>query len=531
LKQDLVQLEARDDGVYMMLSEGKECPSLALLLEFLKVNGISRFDNKSVETFVVFQGKKAFKIAERNQKLENDAAISVSLSKDHMEASVNITPPFFAKPWPTPEQIKDALARKNVVYGIDDKIISDIINNRICNESVVVAKGLKPIAGKDGRIDILIDMSCKTNKSHVEEKVDHRERGLIINVSKGDELAKYIPPTEGTDGVNVTNTAIKAKPGKDAIFPSGGGTVVSEDGSLLLAEIDGCFKKTDGKLTVSPEYNVSGDVDYNIGNISFVGAVRVKGAVRDGFQVVAGGDIEIFETVEGAYVESKGDILIKGGVRGMNKAKINAEGKIEIGFVDQAIISAGTDVLVSKAVLHSDISAGGSVIVAGGGKSQIAGGKIQATIEVSCSTLGSEMGTKTEVIVGLSPVYSLRKKELSELLITTKDNMEKIDANLSFLKKLESTQSLDETKRSLLVSTTKTKFQLQASHQSIVKEIEEIDKIIETTKSQAIVRVKSICYPGVSITMRGFTYLVREPLRFCSFVYDAGEIKLNAYDY
>ena len=531
MKQDLVLLEARNDGVFMTLNEERGCPSLPILLQFLGLKGIVKFDNKSVEAFVRSQSKTPFKIADRNLELENDAVVTVSISKDYMEASVNIAPPFFTKPWPTLEKIKSVLAEKNVIYGIDDKAISDMVDNQVCNQSVVVAKGVGPTAGKDGWVEIKVDLSSKTDKSEDKEKVDHRERGLIINVAKGDVIAVRFPPTDGTDGMNVSNVLIKAKQGKEANFRNGAGTIISEDGLTLLAEIDGCYRKTDGKITISPELIVSGDVDFHIGNIDFIGTVRVKGAVKDGFQIIAAGDIEIAEVVEGAYIESKGDIIIRGGVRGMNKAKIISAGKIEIGFVDQAAITAGGDVLVNNAALHSDISSGGSVIVAGGGKSQIAGGKIQAAIEVSCSTLGSEMGTKSEVIVGVSPVYAARKKELAASLNAYYENMEKVEANLSFLKKLEAAQSLDDEKRALLISITKTKFQMQAQQKSVMKEIEEIDQMLEMTKAQGIVRIKGICYSGVSITIRGFTYLVKEPFKFCSFVYEEGEIKLRSYDY
>ena len=531
MKQDLVLLEARNDGVYMMLREGKECPSLPLLLQFLEFNGITKFDEKSVEFFVRSKGEATSKIAERNPEYEKDADINIHISKDSMDASVNISPPFFNKPWPTMEQIKKLLSEKNVVYGIEESIISDMLSNHICNESVIVAKGLKPVAGKDGWIEIKIDLTSGNDKIDDLERVDYRERGLIVNVSKDDVLAVQFPPTNGTNGINVLNMPIEANPGKTAPFPNGNGTAVSEDGTMLLADTDGCLKRIDGKLTVSPELNVAGDVDFHVGNIDFVGAVCIRGAVKDGFQIAAGGDIEIYEVVEGANVQSKGDILIKGGIRGMNKANIAAAGKVEVRFVDQAIISAGTDIIVRDTVLHSDISAGGSVFVAGGGKSQIAGGKTQATVEVSCSTLGSEMGTKTEVIVGFSPTFNLRRKELAASLISLQESIEKIDANLSFLKKLESAQSLDDSKRALMISITKSKFQLQSQQKIATNEIEKIDQMIEITRSQGIVRVKNICYAGVSITIRGFTYLVREPFKFCSFVFESGEIKMRSYDY
>jgi uncharacterized protein (DUF342 family) len=141
------------------------------------------------------------------------------------------------------------------------------------------------------------------------------------------------------------------------------------------------------------------------------------------------------------------------------------------------------------------------------------------------------MGTKTEVIVGFSPTHTIRRKELAASLTAFRENIEKIDTNLAYLKRLESSHSLDETKRALMISITKAKFQFQAQLQNVMKEIAEIDQMIEITRSQGIVRVKTVCYAGVSITIRGSTYLVREPARYSSFVYEEGEIKLHSYDY
>lgn len=531
MRQDLALLEARKDGIYLSLNPEHECPSLPILLQFLGSKGVLKFDEKAVEAFVRNNGSSTVKIGERHPEYEHDYSISVSISKDYMEASISITPPFFSKPWPNLEQVKSALGDKRITYGIDESRIENVLSEFIYGENVAVAFGLHPIAGKDGWVEKKIDPTVRIDKSETEEKIDHRERGTVINVSKGDVLAVRFPPTEGTDGVNVANIPVKAKPGKEAPFLNGAGTVISDDGATLLADVDGCLRITDGKLIVSPELNIKGDVDYHTGNINFVGSVNIRGAVNDGFQVLSVGDIEVFEMVEGALLESKGNIVVRGGVRGMNKAKIIAGGNIELGFVDQAEILGSADVYVRNAILHSEVSAGGSVIVGGGTKPQIVGGKIQAGIGVSCTTLGSEMGTKTEVIVGISPVHAERRKELNALIAGYKENLEKLDANIAFLKKLEADGSLDDNKRASLAATTKMRFQIQSQLNAAAKEVAEIEQMLEFTKSQGIVRVKGVCYPGTSISIRGFTYLIKEPFKFCSFVYEAGEVKLRSYDY
>ena len=71
----------------------------------------------------------------------------------------------------------------------------------------------------------------------------------------------------------------------------------------MYAAIDGLVTKTEKeKLNVFPVYEVNGDVDYNIGNIDFVGTVVIRGNILTGFRVKASGDIRVTGGIEGAEV-------------------------------------------------------------------------------------------------------------------------------------------------------------------------------------------------------------------------------------
>jgi len=168
----------------------------------------------------------------------------------------------------------------------------------------------------------------------------------------------------------------------------------------------------------------------------------------------------------------------------------------------------------------------------GGQKSQIAGGKTQAGVAVVCNTLGSEMGTKTEVIVGLPPEMAERRKELQASITKYKDNIEKLEANLGFLKKQEQAGTLDENKRTLMVTATKSKFQIQAALKSMQEELQDLEHRLDLTKSKGVVKVKDICYPGVTVSIRGVTYAVRESFKYTAFVYDEseGEVRIRSFD-
>ena len=526
-----LRIEADDKGVWIAaLTDDFTQP---VLLEFLRLNGVSKYDKGAVENFLRAKSRDLVKIAQRSEKDESDAVISVKLSKDTMTATLTITPPFFTKPWPAESQLMDALKAKGILFGIDEGAVKTISELRVCCEDLVIAKGRPSQNGADARIELLVDPDkAPVVDEDSMESIDHRSRSAFVNVLKGQEIAIKHPATLGENGISVVGTSLPSKPGKDVSFSFGEGLKLSEGNELLLvAAVDGCLLKTKGKLTVMSELVVSSDVDFGVGNINFTGVVKIKGAVKEGFRVVSAGNIDIRETVEGAHVESGGQVIIHGGVRGMNKADIIAEGNVTIGFADQVKIRSGESIYIKDALLHSFVSARDSVVVMGGQKSQIAGGKIEAGIDVTCQILGSEMGTKTDVMVGFSPELLERRKILREQVAQNSLNLQKLDANLVFLKKLESVGQLDTQKRNIMMAATKTKFQLQGSLISMENELNEIQQRLDLNRASAAVRARDICYPGVNISIRGVLYVVQENLKYVSFVCEDDAISLKPFDY
>ncbi|MDR1379607.1 MAG: FapA family protein [Synergistaceae bacterium] len=527
MTEDVLKLEADAEGIW--ISALTDELTLAAVTAFLRANGVRKYEQKAVAEFVEQKSRTPKKIAKRNDVEEKNALVVVQLSKDQMSASVVVEPPFFTKPWPSEQEIEESLSRKNVVFGIDKEAIEQLIKLKLAYEPIIVAHGQVPKNGKNARIEMLIDPDQAPVVDQEAQKIDHRTRSAVVSVRRGDRVAVKHPLTTGENGMSVVGTVLKAVSGKDVMFSVDSGFEISEDGTILTAAIDGHLLRRDRKLSIRPELEVKGDVDFSAGNIHFMGSVKILGAVRDGFEVIASGNIDIKDMVEGAHVESSGDVIIHGGVRGMGKGRIIAAGKIVAGFVDQAYMRSA-DIEVKKSIFHSDVAAQRSVTVLGGQKSQIAGGKIQAGLEVKCQTLGSEMETKTEVVVGIPPEQSERRKELQTLIAQYKENIEKLDTRLEYLRKQELTSTLDTGKRAMMLGAIKSQFQIQAALNSMIAELKEIEERLERTKSQGVVRVKGTCYPGVVITIRGFSYVVKKPFQYSSFVFDEGEIRFRSFE-
>ena len=526
--EGMLKLEANDQGVW--ISALKDEISQNDLLAFLRKNGVRKYDVKLLDEFLRTKSRSPFRIAPRDPLQEKDAQIVVRLPKDNMSAAVVIEAPFFTKPWPTEKDVREALTQKGVVFGIHDTAVTALIRDRISDEAQVVAEGAFPREGQNAKIELKVDPD-KPPEVDENERVDHWNRSTLINVLAGQEIAVKHPAVPGMDGTTVIGTAVKAPVVKDVAFPAGAGLAPAEGNALsLVAVADGQLVWKDRKLVVVPELEIKGDVDFGVGSIDFTGAVRIKGAVREGFHVVSVGDIEIKEMVEGAHVESRGNVVIQGGIRGMSKGLVRADGNVTLGFADQATIFC-ENLTVKNALLHSHATVQGSVIVSGGGKGQIAGGRIEAGAEVSCQILGSEMGTRTEVVVGTPPDLLERRRTLQAEITQNGDNLAKLEANLVFLKKLEGAGQLDDAKRAMMVSATKMKFQLQASLTALKEELKTLEERLDATRGKGIVRAREVCYPGVVISLRGVSYAVREICKFSSFVVENGTVVLKPFDY
>lgn len=523
-------LEAKPDGIYLSCYERnfKESDVYA----FLKEYGIVRYDFKAVRKFI--KDGETCKVCVRNPAFEKDAKIVVSVASDKMSASVTIEPPFFAKPWPTEEQVIKALQSHNVKVGIDVKAIQSLLARKLANEPIIVANGISPIEGQDAYIELLKNPD-KPFEVRDDEKIDFWSRSTIVTVHPGQEVAIKHPLQNGKNGMDVTGAIAKAKPVKNVDFSFGEGLKRDEDNPLtLLANAEGQLKNDRGKLLVLPELDIHRDIDFAVGSIDFTGAVKIHGSVREGFHVIAQGNIEIFGTVEGADIDSQENIVVQGGVRGMGKGTLRANHDVSLSFGDQATIRAGGSILVKNAILHSHLYAQRAVIALDGGKhSQITGGRIEAGLEVACNILGSEMGTKTEVIVGLPPEQLEKRKVFTAEIKRCDENLERVEPNLALLKKLEASGQLDDTKRGMLMNLTKMKFQLQAARESMQRELDALDEQLALVRDKGIIRVKDICYGGVFISIRGLNYLVHEPCKFTSFIADDEKraIVLKPYDY
>ncbi len=457
--------------------------------------------------------------------------LSLTVSASKMHASVDLDY-HYAKKW-TPERIRSYIMSEGIVYGIDEQALKDLFEKKVFNKEVVIARGIQPQNGQDGTVEYHIDLSCLSGRPRVLETggVNLRELGLFESVEQGKLLAERHPPTAGVPGRDVYGNEIPATDGKEIKFSGGKNTTLSEDGNRLTATIEGCLTGTKDKLEIIPSLTISGDVSYKTGNISSTVAVVINGGVLADFLVKSSEDINITGLVDAAEIVSGGRIAINAGIQGNGRALLTAEKEILARFANEAKLRAKGDIVIQGPVTHCNVETEGQLIVEGK-KAVILGGTIYANHGVTADDIGSEMGVKTQIIVGP------RLDELNEKITALEQKRESLEPNVKKLEQLlfalakikEKVGTLPPDKQAMVEKVQKTFQVLKTQVQSIDQEVNELT--LERARQVAVERsinVKGYTWPGTTLRILNQTFIPKNPMKKCTFTIMDGEIQAFAF--
>lgn len=425
-------------------------------------------------------------------------------------------------------ELEQYISSQGIHYGIQTDtlyLISQSPQEFFYTQNVI-AVGIPPDEGQDGYIKLLYgESSDQGQRPKVREdgSVDYREVSQLTNVKAGQLIAERVPALMGTPGKTVTGEDIPPKNGKDAHFKIGKNVVVNPEKIAMYAAIDGLVTKTDKeKLNVFPVYEVNGDVDYNIGNIDFVGTVVIRGNILTGFRVKASGDIRVTGGIEGAEVESDGTIDISGGIIGSNKGFVKAGCNIRCSFIQEGNVYAGEDILVTQSIMHSNVRAGRSVKCLGA-KGLIVGGLIQAGDRVTARMIGNSMSTATVIEVGVRPEL---REELNDLRAVTRQLVEsndKTDKALTLLDQMAAIGQLTADKLALRVKLSATKRQTLEELAIAKERVLDIEKTLEDASTAQVDAVHTL-WGGTKIVIGRYTRFVKEGSQRVTFRFSDGDI-------
>ncbi|MGZ4112488.1 MAG: DUF342 domain-containing protein [Tumebacillaceae bacterium] len=409
------------------------------------------------------------------------------------------------------------LRQNGVSFGLDMVSCQQLVMNPrgFAGVKSKVATGKEPINGQDAVVTIQIDNQEHNQPRLLEDgRVDYFNLGIVQTVLKDQVLATKQPATEGIQGVGVGGAALMAKNGRDIRLPQGKNTVVSEDGLRLLASTDGhlSYNPREGKVNVFDVFEVNGDVDFSVGNIEFLGNVKINGSVLPGFQVVAAGNIDVTGNVDGAVLEAGGDVLIRGGVQMRSKGLIKAGGTVRSRFLQGANVEAGLDVIIRDSIMHCHVSAGRNILMEAQ-KSVIVGGLVRAGEEVRTRTLGSPMASPTEVEVGVHPHLRLEIAELQNRLKELYQNIDKTKKALALLDNMAGIgNQLPPEKEAMRQKLVHTNDHYLQEEEELMYRRSEIEATLLDTRN-AKVHVVEVINPGVKLTLGQQVLYLRDPQR------------------
>ncbi|MDE7207016.1 MAG: FapA family protein, partial [Lachnospiraceae bacterium] len=313
------QIQINENGVSLILSPpiGRGVmPSVAEIREYLDGIGVS-YDALAINSALNSLGEDEVAVFLTSNKIDPvNEKCEIVVMHDRMTAVLRLYPPSIGGFPISKRQIMDRIAMQKVCYGIDEKAIDELLEDKQYCTDIVVARGQHQTAGKDASIVYLFDTNNNSRPELNEDgSVDFFKLNTLHHCTKGQVLAEIIPEEKGLDGINVFGVVSAARAVNKAIFAYGKNLEVSPDGLQLISMVDGHVKLIDGTVFVSDVYTVD-DVSTATGNIEYHGNVEVKGNVCENFSVRTDGDVFVKGVVEGAVIEAGGNIIIARGMHG-----------------------------------------------------------------------------------------------------------------------------------------------------------------------------------------------------------------------
>jgi uncharacterized protein (DUF342 family) len=345
-----------------------------------------------------------------------DMPIVVKISQDNMEAVVEVER--HDDSLIDADAIRRALDASGVKAGIDEEAcgeLAEMINRIPIRTSIshVVARGVSPVDGEDGRMELAVKYKlAPVGVADEHGSIDFHLRYPFTPIAAGQLIARIIPPTSGTAGMNVLGATIVAEPGKRATVSRGQGTRFEAAGLELRATRAGDLRCDGELIEVLDVIRVPGNLDYGAGSIDCAGGVRVEGDVLPGFHIHAGGDVWIAGVVDSAEVRSGGSVTVGQGI--LRGSLISATKSITTGYVREAYLESEGNVNIMVEAVNSTVVSGDTIVLRKGAK--VVGGRLVARNRIEGGIAGHVNAVPTTLVAGVDALMELRAAKLASTI-------------------------------------------------------------------------------------------------------------------
>ncbi len=330
----------------------------------------------------------------------------------------------------TIDQFIVLLQQNGIKHGFINETIEKFLNGYLSDlKKFLVAESTKPLKGKPGTFEYLIDSETKVEKGE-DGKANFYETGLIKTVSKTDKLVRIIPPTIGKSGLNVKGDEIPGLPGDEVNYSKiiGSGVELDENKEFIMPKFDGIYQKNImGAVSVIDELSIAGDLDFSVGNIETTSTIKIRDDVKSGFTIKTTSSILVGGVIEDAEIICGKNLICKTGILAGEKV-LEVKETIKSKYIYERTCNC-KNLYVESLILGCKINALGEVEA-----KKVVGGLVIAKEGLRVEELGNEEYQGTNIDVGIN--YKIFNR-IEEIRVELAGIKKKIEENLGIKHDLE----------------------------------------------------------------------------------------------
>ncbi len=480
---------------------GKEIPGLPGNDPFIHLHGGLSLGPSGVKTeregLLITSGTGHELRAEVVSCKHAEAAISVS--EDKMTAFLKITPEIGAGTPLDIELVKQAISKESIKGSLNfEALEKDIQTARNLRKSldIILLSGL-PAVKPNG-----VRLAWKKHPGSA-------DKPALINA--GDEIVITETLPAGSDGVDVFGTVTPANQAQETREPDHDDSILKEphgQGFRYAAATGGLLVQHEGKLKVSKQWRIDGDVAEENGDIAFPGDIEIAGNVGNGRSVRAGGDLQVFGNAEVALISADESVRMQGGIKGKGRGTVWAKKEIYLQYAENSRILAGGNISIDNYCFQCTVKTNGKIIMQGN-PAVLLGGNIRASQGLEVFELGSSKTIRTSISFGQNYLVSDQIEVCEREVVKIKETIDKIDAEMK--RTANTNPRIHELRR--------TKLELMKRNDKLTVRIFTLKEQFETHIISSI-RVENTVYPGVILESHGRYHEVREQKNHVIFYFD-----------
>lgn len=434
----------------------------------------------------------------------------VFLSKNKMLAWLFLFPPMGGGRPAGLAELQEALHAAGICFGVEQDRLAELAGKPEYFRLCVVACGIPAVPGTDGCVEERLprEPGQMAPKLLEGDLADYRSVNYINMVREGEVICDITPPSPGADGVDILGNVVSAKAGAAPPVPQGQNTGITEDGLHLVARTSGNLVFERGVFRVRPTLVIQGDVDYRTGNLDFIGDIVIHGDVRAGFSIHATGMVTVDGVVEGAMVETEGDLIVTKGILGDDRAVIKSGKSVRAAYLENCVVYAGTTIQ-ADCVLNAQLYSDGNIQIVNG-RGTVIGGVLTAVDRVEAKIIGARSGVLTEIILGQRSFALVEASELEDSLEQLNRERRELKRTIEYLEQQEPTPEH---------SATLSRYRLR--HATVSLKTETTVKRLKALREEQfdLSRCRLICqtlYPRAKITIGSESLSVEDVLEGCN---------------